>query len=547
MKKRIVKRVLALAMTVAMLFTMAACGAKTEGSTTGDDAAVGETGVSEEAQGSEENKYEETIPFTFTSVYSFWDITSGYDYENDAVYKYICEKFNVKPEVWACENEGNEEKISTWILSGTMPDSLNWLYFSLGETYYDYVDQGLLKPLPDGWEDKWPNLAKMVGVSGIADMLKVDGKTYGIPHSILGSFVEADGGMVSACDSIYFRKDWAEQVGMAGLGDDGTITVSEIEEYFSKVKEAGLTNIPITNAPEWFPVIFEGAYGLPMYRFSEFVETEDGFQWVPTFDGYTKVIEKFREWYKAGYIDPDFYSVNGDVSYAQNAFATGQTAAVIYGAAANDIPAMRSIINKAGVITDASAIGIAAITGDDGTYSQVLKHNFWGFQVFSPNTDDKTMERMLDMMDWLASQEGELTQKLGVPGVDWDYDEAGNPVVLETATDRSECKNVFLQFGGYCDDDFYYSGLHPDISAEDLAASNTLAALRNANVDYKVSNNYILFNGDEKTNYSVDIKAKITELACNDADIEKEWKKFIDENKAMWEPLVNALNAEYGY
>lgn len=553
MKSKKVKRLLSVLLSLSMVFTVAGCGEKANTSNEGTQSQVSASDEQEvednsEESSVEENPYEETIPFTFVSVYSYGNISSGYDYENDGVYKYICEKFNVEPEIWDLQTD-TWEKVSAWMNGGTMPDSMNHLGFGMGAEYFDSIEQGLIRALPDGWETRWPNIAKMVDASGLSELLKVDGKTYGFPHAITGEFVESAGGTINPADHFIFRKDWAKQVGMEDLGDDYTITISEMQEYLTRVKDAGLTETPMTQTIDWFVCLMEGALGYPMTRFAQFVETENGFEFGMNMEGYSDVISEIQEWYQAGLIDPEFYALNTDYSYSVNQFYTGQTAALVCGLGAGAAWNTKNEIEKVGIIQNVDeAIGCGALVGEDGTYAQVKVHNYWGFQMFSPNTDEKTLERILDISDWMCSKEGAYVQQLGVPGIDWEYDEDGFPVLLDSDVDTGDrSMNVFAQFGGYCNDDFMWSGYYPGISDEDLQIGFDLAELREKNAVWKVSDNYCKFKGEEKNNFSMQFLEEITEIVCGSEDAETAWKRYLDEERYQWETLLNALNETYGY
>ena len=176
----------------------------------------------------------DAVHFTFTA----YNCIAGKDYK-DPLFLWINEKFGVDMEVMANEPSGADERFRTWVMGGTLPDCANWEGFTFAE-YYSYIDQGLLGALPDGWEEKYPNIAKMVEASGYAEYLKVDGKTYGVPHVVFNNFLKMDPPINHA--TLFFRKDWAAEVGMPDMGKDYYVTISELKQYLEKVKEAGLTN-----------------------------------------------------------------------------------------------------------------------------------------------------------------------------------------------------------------------------------------------------------------------------------------------------------------
>ena len=93
------------------------------------------------------------IDFTINSTHS----NSSMDYNSDGMYKYISGMFNFDYEVYPVSKDSQSEKIRTWINGGTMPDVVTWRNFDYQE-YAIYAEQGLLAPLPDGWEETYPDL-----------------------------------------------------------------------------------------------------------------------------------------------------------------------------------------------------------------------------------------------------------------------------------------------------------------------------------------------------------------------------------------------------
>ena len=218
--KKWMKQILIMLLVFTMLFSFAACG--------------DESG-NESNSGEGSGDYSETVEFSCTTYYSLHYADAGYELEEDELYKYICDKFNVEIDAWA--NSAGDSTTQVWINGGTLPDMFTMYDLSHLEVQ-EYANMGAIKPLPDNWKEQWPNLAKMVAASGAEELFTADGKLYIIPHATFGNLSHVD--TVSRHTSLYYRKDWAEAVGMADLGADGVITESQLKEYLTKVSEAGL-------------------------------------------------------------------------------------------------------------------------------------------------------------------------------------------------------------------------------------------------------------------------------------------------------------------
>lgn len=513
------KRPIALLLCVMMALTMlAGCGDNGKEST---DNSQGEN---------------EKIFFTMTSVASLNGNTDGF--QDNPIYKYISEKFNIDVEVWASGWDISSEKESMWLNSGTMPDTMLWVTFTFA-SYYNAIDQGLIAPLPEDWETRWPNIAHMAEVSGIKEALEVDGVTYAIPHAVFGNFFECDPKVQH--HAIYYRKDWAQQVGLEDFGSDYTVTLDELKEYLEKVNDAGLAKMKGLGTTSGNAVLmFSAEAGIPTY--SPFYEGENGFEWNGNMEGTTEYIQTLQDWYKASLIDVDYYAQSE--TYYLNAFQAGQNAAVAAGAGAQNI---KNVMDSyAANFPDADAyedIGLVVLASEDGTVYAHEELNYWTTSVFSPEIDEATMERILNVMDYVASEEGQITTLTGVPGVHWEYDENGKPALIE-GVEECEGNDTFILFG-YCDDDYSYSGLRTDIDPRCVEAAQAIQKVKLNGKVFSYSTVYDTHVSDAKTNYSIGMVGKITEIVCDDFDVEKTWKEFVDSNKNMWEPLLKELNETY--
>ena len=521
----------------------AAGESKSEESKTDDAAGADEADDAGDAGDESSAASGDKVHFTWTS----YNCIAGKDY-NDPLMQYIGDKFGVDIEVMANEPSGAAEKFRIGVTGGSLPNSANWEGFSVSE-YYSYIDQGLLKPLPDGWETTYPNIAKMVQASSIADILKVDGKTYAVPHVVFNNFVEMDPPINHA--TLFFRKDWAAEVGMPDLGKDYKITISELKEYLEKVQAAGLTNDGafVSDSAGNINQMFGYATGTPYGR--SFIETESGFKYSYEADKdlWINMIKTMREWFKAGLIDPDYAVVN-DIYDARAALMAGTLAAMFdSGDCANTNTYMTGYQGNFPDQDPYEHIGGAHILTDDGSAYILEVTNFWTVQVFAPETDDATMAKILEVMDWACSPEGELSTVLGIPEVDWKYNDEGKPEAINTIDITLYPSTEILPFGmSHCNDEIGYSGASATIDQRAIDQSMAIFDVKKSGTVIPYEYNYgMVFNSTTKDNYSVNVDSKINELVAGDEDIEAAWDTFLEENKAMWEPLLNELNEHFGY
>ena len=119
------------------------------------------------------------VTFTYASVQGI----EGYDYTaGDDLAKYYSEKFNYTLEVTALNWDNWNDRLRIWINSGDMPDVAVYNYIHADAA--SFVEQGLIKRLPDDWKERWPNVAAVYEKTSIGPkMEEVFGGTYFIPRA----------------------------------------------------------------------------------------------------------------------------------------------------------------------------------------------------------------------------------------------------------------------------------------------------------------------------------------------------------------------------
>lgn len=494
----------------------------------------------------EEKTYDEHIDFSFTGFYSLYQAVNGHDIESDEYIQWVQDKFNVTVDQWACEAANASETVRLWVNGGTMPDCMVWPELSISEMTA-YADQELIQPLPEGWEEKWPNLAQMIKSSGMDELVQLDGLTYAIPHATFGNFNHMDPPV--AHTSIYWRKDWAEQVGMADMGSDHIISMAELEEYLTKVKEAGLCdNAVLSGSTSAIETCFRMAVGV---NGADFIAGEDGYIWEPQQENYTEYIKMMQDWYNAGLIDPDFY-VKEEASMTTE-FQEGYVAALMFSGGVGNYQGFIDNRTEADgknklddeVRSEYDVYGIGSIEAEDGNVYAEGIYSYWLMHTFSPECDEATMERILDMMDWYCTPEGQASERCGIPGQDFSIDENNAITMLNediVSGDYKVSPSRFFNVWGYCGDDLAY--------AEGISGRHK-ADQQNVLENYAVKMSGIIFETDDKVtslttdamkNYSCDINAVVAEIVSTNQDVESALADYIENNKGLWQPVLDDLN-----
>ncbi|MBQ8814055.1 MAG: hypothetical protein IJZ85_06155 [Lachnospiraceae bacterium] len=545
------KKLLAMLLALVMVLSLAACGEKTTSTDVPTDApkqteADKATDAPQETEApTEADPYEEHIDFTMTNFYSVSQAAKGHDLDADPVIQWVEDKFNVTIDAWMCATD-TSQTVRLWCNSGTMPDVMVWYDLKLNELY-DYADQGLIQGLPEDWETRWPNLAKMVAVSGYADMVKVDGITYAIPHAALGNNLQLD--VSVAHGSLHFRKDWAKQVGMEDFGADGSVSLSELKEYLDKTEAAGLSNGQLGANASLASNAFLIASGLGTEKF---VKGDNGFEYLPASEEYANVVKMLQEWAQGGYMDPDFYTL--EKKDIKTAYYNGNYAAMYMdGGIGNYQDVFDNVLTINGFEKNNmeereklyDVYGIAAWASEDGVTQSQQNYNYWTMHTFAPECDEATMIRILDMIDYFCTKEGQTLERAGIPGQDWEFDAEGKVIYLnedivsgEYQVSPSRMFNVW----GYCGDDLaYVPGIIGRYEAEQEMIKSIYAVRMEGNI-IPVYDEVKMLNTESMANYSVDLDSKVAEIMTSNVDAVAEWNKFIEDNKALWQPVVDDLN-----
>ena len=536
MKKKLMALLLSGAMAVSLL---AGCGgAPAEDDSSGGEAPAQEESSREAAPEEEDGEpetdpYAEKVSFTMTGV----NTEAGVDYESSAVGQYIRDKFNVEFEILPNGSDGSAERFAIEAASGELADLNMWGNFNW-PAYYEYVDQGLFAPLPEDWKERWPNLYNMVEKSGYMESLEVDGRTYGFLHSIYGMLTDV--GVATAHTSLYLRTDLADQVGMTDLYADDTITVSELKEYLQKVKEAGLVDKPVLGGSnDSVLLMFRRVFGIPD---DDYYLNGGNYEWLPNHEKYAAMISEVQKWYQEGLLDPDFYNDTTD-DYHQELFYSGQIPCMYNSADPGNI---QDVTKMVGYETGSGFgnVAVVYVTDDEGNIFANEIGNYWLGSVFSPNTDEATMERLLDITDWACTEEGSVITHIGIEGSEWKYNDDGTVEMLTGEQFYPEYLAYFML--GWCADDLVASGrMTPPDNKPMIDHCKELYRLRAEGTVFPLPQGYITYNGELKTAYygAINLKNLAVQIICNEEDVESALENYKEENRGIWEPLLDDLNA----
>ena len=363
----------------------------------------------------------------------YFDQWQGEDMYTDM----INEKFNVKITASNYAYEDWDTMVNTAINGNNLTDTIqfNLKAYNFGSTYESWVDFGMLKALPDNMS-KWPNLKNMLDNISNIDALKIDGKLYGIP---IANDIKNPQKDFSNFTYVY-RRDWAKKIDEMYPDRDPVYREGDVYTWdeFTRLCDAFNTNLKTLSGMAQASVLVDEEWAFPsvtnFYKDAPHCYAKDA-------DG--KAIANFAsEKYLAGLeVAKDFVSGKKIYSQDQYNFAAnkanqlylGGQAAILYDnySLANYIKLRKlfkeSQKNTPGFNLD-DGTALLKIKGPDGKFALEGTENWFSMTMFNADISSKKQEKILDILDYLLTEEGTRLAIYGKQG--YDYDIVDGEVVL---------------------------------------------------------------------------------------------------------------------
>lgn len=487
--------------------------------------------------------YGEKMDISWATV----QVAGGVDYNADAFTTWWREKYNVDWEVISLTWDNWAERLRIWINSDDMTDIATWNY--IHAEMAGYVDQELLRRLPDDWKERWPNVAKAYTDSVIGPQLEeiFDG-TYCLPKPVFSMNKPVDQLMPHI--SVHMRKDWVEAVG--GEIKD-YYTVDELMEILRKIKAEDPGNVggklvPLevrTGNMVW-PFLYATSThanpGAVLYK------GDDGqYRWGAADEDTLEGLKLYQQAYREGLLHPEFFTLkqNEDLDDFYVAGTAAMTVELGLAAAQNNYS---TYLNQNLGLDKDAAYHMAFIIGNDGKYHAPETINFWTANVFSPNMPEEKFERIMDILDFGASEEGQLMIRLGFEGEDWQYDENGELAsLLEGQTVTQKYLSIIpLYINQYIlSDDFGL--IDPAVPKEYRERTRRhyelKASLSDEDTLFATDWDVYFHDSPSVRKIQFDYPAEYAQLILMDGDLETNWNNWISEKLQLVQPVLDELNA----
>ena len=321
--------------------------------------------------------------------------------------------------------------VNTAINGGNLTDvfHFNLKAYNFGSTYEKWVEGEVVKALPDDLS-KWPHLQDMLSHVSNIDALRMgpDKKLYGIPIMNDINNYQKD---FSNFTYVY-RRDWAKdideknknKVGYTPIYKEGDVYTWEefnrLVDAFKKNPQDEKSSVMVDES--WgFPSITNFYKDVPHC----FTKDENG-RAINAFtcDKYISGLETSKQFVTDKYYSQDQF--NFAANKANELYIGGQ-AAILYDnfSLANYIK-LRKAMRKNANLDDATAI--LKVKGPDGKFALEGTENWFSMTLFNYDISEKKMEKILDIIDYLLSDEGTKLAIYGKEG--YDYSIVNGEVVL---------------------------------------------------------------------------------------------------------------------
>ena len=374
------------------------------------------------------DNYEKLLKYTISGVSG--DI-AGLEKDGTVAYNYewFTKKFNVELEFIPLTWQNYVDQQRLYMASGDGPDLMMMdIAPKLYSEYLSWVKGGLLKEYQS--LDNYPNMKKTMDSMVSGKKFIVDGKLYAWPAYMAG----LDKYNYVGINAFYYRRDWAEKLGLAKPNDEYTW-----DEWINLVKTV-LEKDPGGNGPDktigmmgkdyLFPKNF-GAGSISPYLL-DYTKGADGkWVWGPQLPESLEAVKFVKKLYDDGLIWKDQPMVK-----ASDTTEKGE-AGLLFASAVDSLSpsSWKRNVDKYAAAhpeEDAQAVkAVALVKGPDGKYLTRQKSDQWSQQAMNANLSDEKVTRWMHMIDFMVSEDGINFIRYGIPDKDW-VTEDGKVVVKWT-------------------------------------------------------------------------------------------------------------------
>ena len=495
--------------------------------------------------------YSEPVTISFAGV----QVTDGLDYNSGSdYYSWWSETFNVEWDITSLTFENWVERLNTWINADDLPDWSVW-NFVPGDAA-NYADQGLVFEMPDGWKEAYPNLAAAATCTPANEYYEnLYGGMYYFFRPVFANNFPAD--TITSHISMFMRTDYAEEAGydLSANIESNQISLTEFIEYMQAIKDAGILEYPWYDLSGSIGQVVDRVSGCAGALSSAYYKGEDGlYHWGPAEEssGIKEALRQIKGAYDNGLLYPEFYTLQ-EPDDAGHFYAAGDAAATMESGMAAYFDRYETYMQQNLGLSFWDTSDVFILTDDEGVSHETASTNYWACNILSPYLDEAKYERLMSIWDYGCTEEGQLRIRLGVPDVDWKYDESGEIVVtLEEqgyATLEEKYTSLYPITGNMfiLSDD--YSFINPGFTqtARDKVADiYTKRAAITSSRDEEPDWNLLSYSSQAMNLASMTYADEYANIITKAGDFDTNYDQWVSDKMSMIQPVLDELNAAFG-
>lgn len=459
----------------------------------------------------------------------YWNITDTL--VGDPVQKYIEDKFNVRFVPVAMNFDNYTSILQQLSVQNNLPDIFTSDILGTS-TYETWIKTNKIRSLPKDLSS-YPLLDAYLSQPYTQRFKRSDGFVYAIPKLTYDSEF-----LWSLDRCILVRRDWMEKLGL-----DTPQNWEEFEEMLSAFVYQDPDGNGIDDTIGLTATHLNTLEAVYLSLFPELSNTERGWmyengKWMPVYCSSKtgEALSKMQELYRKGLLDPQtFYTIG---TATKEDFINGKVGAICmqyYGLV--KYYAEKNKLEDA----DEQVMVIPPWPAEDGKRYRFTTSLHWAELYFGANADDKKMAKILEILEWILSDEFEQIWKYGLEGIDWEY-KNGEITLLDPNAVSPMVKYPSLNH--FC----YMIKWNQDSQYEDTKANELLYGRENVlnarnQLDWYEKNT-------ERVNYNYDIifmstpakdnlvgnryiQQKMSEIILGEEDARTAWPKVLDTLEEM--------------
>ena len=394
-------------MSMMLAATLAACGSQSDTSATVQENA----GTGTEAEGaSEPGTTEEPIEISI----AIWNADEAF--AGDEVLSQIEEKLNIKIKPMNVTWDDYMQKIQLWASSGSLPDVFAG-DFRNNSTYSQWANQGVIKAIPEDLS-AYPNLEAYLQGQAAQDA-KLGGTLYCIPRQ---TYPSQEWTCVDRI--ICYRWDLAQKAGITKEPENW--------QEFQDMMKAIIAADPDGTGVGGLTASDKNLVGGIVMPYASPIVEENGaaFKWVETEDGTFKpayftedVVAGFqlaRDMYESGVIEKDIALTANQSS--EEKFLQGKSAAIViaggFGSRYSNTARYWKDVHGTEYLDDVKALNL--MPDKNGKKSYPMWGYAWSESFINASVSDEKLDKILQLYDYLLSDEGALLSTYGPEGELYD-------------------------------------------------------------------------------------------------------------------------------